>query len=87
MAYIYILKSLRNDKFYIGSTSQSVEERIKRHNSGHIYSTNRLKPLEIVFKQHFDDIAIAQKYERRLKRFKRHDFIEKIVRDGVIKPS
>jgi len=87
MAYIYILQSLKNDKFYIGSTRKSVEERLKRHNSGHVHSTNRLKPLAIVFKQHFDDIAAAQKYERRLKQFKKHDFIEKIVKDGIIKSS
>ena len=83
MAYVYILKSQRIGKFYIGSTNKSVEERLERHNSGYVQSTNRLKPLEIVLKQHFDGIVLAQKCERKLKRFKRHDFIEKIVKDGL----
>ena len=40
---------------------------------------------QLVFKQEFVNIDIARKVERRLKAFKRRDFIEKIVKDGVIK--
>lgn len=34
MYYVYVLKSLKNNKKYIGSTSKSPKERLKEHNNG-----------------------------------------------------
>jgi len=84
MAYVYILKSLKNGKFYIGSTL-NIEERVKKHNNGYVYYTKRNLPFELVFKQEYPSLAIARKIEYRLKRFKRRDFIEKIIQEGRIR--
>ncbi len=48
-------------------------------------STKALLPLKVVLKQSLPDIDIAKKLELRLKKFKRRDFIEKIVKDGKVK--
>ena len=40
---------------------------------------------EFIFKQEFESIVIARKIERRLKKLKRRDYIEKIISDGYIK--
>lgn len=45
------------------------------------------KPCDLVFSQEFDSIVEAGIVERKIKSWKRKDFIEKIVREGVIKSS
>ncbi len=85
MAYLYILKSEKGS-YYIGSTVD-VEERLKQHNNGYTPSTHRMGKLELVFFQKFDTLQQARNIEYRLKKFKRRDYIEKIVEDGIIKIS
>ncbi len=81
MPYVYILESERNGKYYIGSTVD-VDRRLNEHNSGKHHTGKRLAPFRIVFKQEFVDIATARKTENRLKKYKRRDFLEKIIKDG-----
>ena len=47
MAYVYILESLRDGRYYIGST-KDIEKRLKHHKSGFTHSTKRFGgiPLE-----------------------------------------
>jgi len=44
-----------------------------------------MKNPKLVFKQEFGSLAIARKIERKIKKLKRKDYIEKIVTDGYIK--
>jgi putative endonuclease len=41
--YVYILKSLQNSDFYVGSTAD-VENRLRLHNSGRVKSTKAYRP-------------------------------------------
>ena len=84
MAFVYILQSLRNGRYYIGSTI-NLEKRLKQHSAGMHPSSKRLGPFELVLQQECDNLVTARKIELRLKRFKRKDFIEKIIEDGHIK--
>jgi putative endonuclease len=81
--YVYILEN-SDHKFYIGSTND-LDRRFKQHNSGHTHTTKRMGKLELVFKQEYDSLNEARKIEIRLKKLKRHDYIEKIIKDGFIK--
>jgi putative endonuclease len=83
--YVYILEN-SDHKFYIGSTND-LNRRFKQHNSGHTYSTKRMGELNLVFSQIFDTLEEARKVELRLKKLKRKDYIEKIIKDGCIKMS
>ncbi|MBP9854207.1 MAG: GIY-YIG nuclease family protein [Candidatus Omnitrophica bacterium] len=82
-AHVYILESERNGKYYVGSTT-NINERVRKHNAGEVYSTKRLMPLKLVFKTEFLDIKIARSIEYKLKRLKRKDYLQKIVNSGVI---
>jgi putative endonuclease len=82
---VYILKDI-NGRFYIGSTTNLVR-RMKQHSAGHTPTTKRMSGAVIVFSQEYGDLQTARKIELRLKKFKRKDFIEKIIRDGRIKIS
>ncbi len=44
-----------------------------------------MKNPKIVLVQEYDSIEVAIKIERKLKKLKRKDYIEKIVKDGYIK--
>jgi len=82
--FVYVLRSLKNNRFYIGSTTD-IFERLKKHERGGVTATKYLRPLKLELFQQFDNFSIARKVEFKLKKFKRRDFLDKIVRDGMIK--
>ncbi len=88
VGYVYILKSLKNQRFYIGSTND-LERRIFEHNSGSNKSkfTRDNCPFELVFSQEFETLILARKVEYKLKSFKSRKILEKIISDGVCKIS
>jgi putative endonuclease len=82
--FVYILKSLKNDKYYIGSTTD-IRKRLRQHESGNVKATRNIQPIKLEFFQEYDSFGLARKIEYRLKSFKRKDFIEKILQDKIIK--
>ena len=84
MPHVYILQSLTNGRYYIGSTS-NLDKRLKHHLGGATPSTKRFGGVKLIFSQEFESLEVARKVERRLKNYKRKDFLQKIVRDGYIR--
>jgi putative endonuclease len=82
--YVYILTSFKNGRFYIGSTGD-IDKRLKDHNSGKVKATRNFKPLVLVFLQVYDNITHARKIEHKIKKLKRRDYIEKIIKERVIR--
>lgn len=81
--FVYILKD-KNGKFYIGSTS-NLTRRLAQHKSGHTQTTRTMHSPRLVFSATYNSLKTARTMERKLKRLKRKDYIEKIVSDGYIK--
>ena len=77
--FVYILESLKNGTYYIGST-QDIEERLKRHNQGRSKYTKTGMPWKLVYTEKFPDRSSALKRENLIKRRKKRDYIEKLVR-------
>ena len=69
--FVYILKN-ELGRYYVGSTS-NLERRLHQHKSGTTHSTKRMGSM------------LARQIEFKLKRLKRKDFIEKIIKEGYIK--
>ena len=46
--YVYVLKSLKDDKLYTGYTKQ-LEDRISKHNNGDVISTKNRRPLQLIY--------------------------------------
>ena len=67
MYYIYVLKSLKNGKRYIGSTGQLPIERLQEHNSGSNKFTKANKPFILIYEEKFSNITLARKRENFLK--------------------
>jgi putative endonuclease len=83
--YIYILKSDKTGKYYIGSSDNPERRLEKQHNMGFVKSTRSGIPWKIVFKQEYADLLIARKIEHKLKKLKSRIIIEKIIADNFCK--
>ena len=80
MPYLtYILFSESLNKFYIGSTADSIEERIRRHNSNHSGFTGRTNDWHLVYKEEFADKSKALKREKEIKGWKSRKRIEILI--------
>ncbi len=80
---VYILKS-NLGKYYIGST-YNLERRLAQHAEGHTHSTKRMGYMELVFSQEYKSLKDARNVEFHIKKLKRKDFVEKIVKEGYIR--
>lgn len=83
--YLYILRDAKG-KFYIGSTND-LRRRLKQHADGHTQTTRNMKNSDIVLVQECESLVKARNLERKIKKLKRKDYIEKMVKDGYIKIS
>lgn len=84
MAFVYILQSQKNYRYYIGSTD-NLQRRLEEHNNGKSKYTKLTKPFALVFSQEFPTISEAIRREYKLKKYKSKVIIEKIIEDGHIK--
>ena len=76
--YVYILKSLKDNKYYIGSTSK-VETRLAFHNAGLQRSTKNRTPLLLVFSEEYETKEAALKREKQIKSFKGGNAFLKLI--------
>lgn len=77
MYYTYILKSNKNNKYYIGSTSD-LNRRLIEHNSGKVKSTKLYRPWDIYYFQEFNNEKDVILKERQIKSWKSRSMIEKL---------
>ena len=66
MYYVYILKSLKDYKLYIGHTN-NLSKRIKEHNLGLVSSTKKRKPFQLLYYEGCNIREDAVKREKSLK--------------------
>ena len=79
MYYVYILQSRKDNKFYIGSTS-NVESRLKFHNAGRQRSTRHRIPFEIVRVEKYESKSEALKREKQIKSYKGGEAFRKLIK-------
>jgi len=68
MFYVYVLKSKKDGKCYIGSTND-LRCRIRKHNNGKLFSTQRRRPLVLVYYEAFLSEKDARIREQMLKNY------------------
>ena len=79
MYFVYILQSLSNGKFYIGSTD-NILRRFYEHQAGFTKSTRNRGPWFMPYYEIHKDRSAANKRERELKRKKSSESIRRIIR-------
>jgi putative endonuclease len=79
MPYTYILKSLKDNKKYIGSTV-NLSKRLRQHNDGRVFSTKYRRPLILYAYRKFKTIKEAAKFEKKYK--KSYDLLNRDIKSG-----
>jgi putative endonuclease len=80
MHFVYILKSDKYNKYYIGQT-KNVDERLKRHNTGRSVYTRKFMPWKIVYSEKYNTKAEAYKREMEIKSYKSGFLFKRLIRE------
>jgi putative endonuclease len=78
MACMYILYSLKLNKYYIGACSD-LERRLYEHNIGHSKFTSLGIPWDLKYKEVFETLQLAKKRELEIKKKKSRIYIENLI--------
>jgi putative endonuclease len=79
---VYILYSSTLDKYYVGYTGDSLEERLRKHNTQHKGFTGGLGDWIIRYTETFELKTDATLRERQIKNWKSRRLIEKLIADS-----
>ena len=80
--HLYILYSASRDQYYIGHTGDSLEERLRKHNSNHKGFTGNVNDWKIVYTEVYSSKEEAYKREREIKSWKSKTRIQKLIGSG-----
>ncbi len=79
MFSIYVLKSLRNNKRYVGYTSKDVGLRLREHNLGSNKFTSQNGPFVLIYTEKLLDKTSAIKREKFLKSGQGRKFLDNVT--------
>lgn len=78
MYYVYILRSLHNQRHYIGFTN-NIERRLYEHNHNNTASLINKGPFELIHQEEYSTIAEARRREREIKSYKGGNAFKKLI--------
>jgi putative endonuclease len=73
----YIINSENIDKFYVGSSSDALKERLRRHNSNHSGFTGKVNDWVVIFSTIFSSVYEARALEKKIKNEGQNDSFRK----------
>ena len=76
--YVYILFSTSKNSYYVGSTGDQLQERIRKHNSNHKGFTGHTGDWKLVYQEEYKSKADAMAREKQIKGWKSRKLIEKL---------
>ena len=80
--FVYILYSIKADKYYIGVTDNP-EARLQKHNSNHKGFTSIAKDWEIKYLEFHSNKTNALKRENEIKNWKSRKMLEALILKGL----
>ena len=83
----YILFSTVKNRFYVGFTGDSLDERIRKHNSNHKGFTGKTGDWELKYAESFQTKEQALQREKEIKSWKSRLKIEKLIRSTDLEHS
>ncbi len=84
MHYVYVLKSKKDDKLYIGCTAD-LKRRLLEHNAKLSKATSYRTPLQLVYYEAYFSSKDAKTREKRLKRFSgSYTHLKRRIEDSLI---
>ena len=79
MFKLYILFSPSRNRYYVGMTGDSMEERIRKHNTNHKGFTGKTLDWTLLYHEEFESKAEALKREKEIKSWKSTLKIKKLM--------
>ena len=76
---VYILFSATLEKYYIGYTGQSIQQRLNSHLANHKGFTAKVKDWKVVYTRNFDNKKAAMNEEKRLKALKSKIRLQQLI--------
>ncbi len=67
------------DKFYVGHSSEPLQERLRKHLSDHKGFTSNAKDWKVVYSETLQSKSLAYKREREIKAWKSKSRIQKLI--------
>jgi len=80
MYHVYVIKSDKANRYYIGSTG-NLESRVRKHNSGSTRSTKPFRPWVLVYQEEFETSSEARKRENQIKKYKGGEAFKSMLRN------
>ena len=80
MYYVYVLRSEKDNKFYIGYTSD-LKKRVSDHNGGKVESSRSRRPFVLVYYEASRDLADTLRREKYLKTTYGHRYLHNRIKD------
>ena len=87
MYIVYVLKSMKNNKRYVGYTKLTIEKRLKQHNSGLNRFAKGNRPFKVLLTEEFNDKSDARKRELFLKSGVGRQYLDKILGVAQLQPE
>ena len=78
MVLLYILEN-NSGKHYIGITSQTLEERLAKHNKGEVYSTKFGRLWKVIYWEKYANFKIAREREKQIKSWHGGNALKKLI--------
>ncbi len=82
-AYVYILNSSKSDNYYVGHTTDSLDNRLQKHNSNHKGFTGKSNDWEVVYFEEFGSKDQAYAREREIKSWKSRKMIQRLINANI----
>jgi putative endonuclease len=80
MFYVYVLLSLKNNRFYVGRTND-LKKRIQEHNQGLNSSTKPYRPWKLIYYEASLEQTDSIRRERYLKTTQGHRLLQRRLKD------
>jgi putative endonuclease len=82
MYYVYVLKSHRDEKLYIGYTA-NLGTRFRDHQAGGVISTRHRRPLELIFYEAYKNMEDAKRREKYFKTSKGKSSLRMMLQNSL----
>ncbi|KIO52133.1 GIY-YIG nuclease family protein [Flavobacterium hibernum] len=82
MSFFYILYSNLLNQYYVGHTSESLQERLRKHLSNHSGFTGKAKDWIVIYFEEFETKSLAYKRELEVKKWKSRVRVEKLINES-----
>jgi putative endonuclease len=73
--FVYVLKSLKDKKRYIGLTN-NLDKRLNEHNRGKVAATKNRIPFELIYFEKYEKRDVAAKREKFFKTGRGREYLE-----------